>query len=94
MLITRSVREVQRHIATENISHQRKQGIKGRSTHIHEDTNAGMEITCCTKKYTHGLVYILTIGPEELEVTTVRPLVILTVQTCMRTQLYKDNAST
>ena len=32
-----------------------------------EETNAGMEITCCTKRYTHGLVYILTIGAEELE---------------------------
>ena len=25
---------------------------------------AGMEITCCTKRYIHGLVYILTIGLE------------------------------
>ena len=32
-----------------------------------EETNAGMEITCCTKRYTHGLVYIITIGAEGLE---------------------------
>ena len=34
-----------------------------------EDTNAGMEIACCIKRYIHGLVYILTIGAEELEVS-------------------------